>query len=200
MFRFSIKQWLAVIFISFLVGIATFFYLKSKYFSPIVTESTTVMLERMRTVAKLTTVEGQFSEIHKGGEEYPIDFLGLFSKKILLRVTATVSCGYNIEKMKIHIDSSGHTVTLTEIPPPEVLSIDHDLDYYDVSEGTFNSFSTDEFNKINKAAKDKIEFNPAIPKLLEQAAKQKDDYIHMMELALKGVGWKLVIPNQSLKR
>jgi hypothetical protein len=197
MFKFSIKQWLAVLIIVLASMVGMYYYLKAKIFTPIVTESTTVMLERMRTVTKLTTVEGQFSEIYQGGEEYPIDFLGLFSKKILVRVTATVACGYDFEKMNIKIDSTNHVVTISDFPKPQVLSVDHDLDYYDVKEGTFNSFTPEEYNKINKGAKDKIEFNPAIPKLLLQSEKQKDDYLRMMDIALKSVGWKLVLTSPN---
>lgn len=193
MFSFNIKQLFAVLLIVMASMIGMYYFLKAKVFTPVVTESTTVMLERMRMVTKLTTVEGQFSEIYQGGEEYPIDFLGLFSKKILVRVTATVACGYDFEKMNIKIDSSNHSVTISDFPKPQVLSVDHDLDYYDVKEGTFNSFTAEEYNKINRGAKDKIEFNPAIPKLLAQAEKQKNDYISMMDIALKGVGWKLIV-------
>ncbi|MBK9982670.1 MAG: DUF4230 domain-containing protein [Saprospiraceae bacterium] len=43
---------------------------------------------------------------------------------------------------------------ISGMPPAEILSVDHDLDYYDLSEGFFNSFSTEDYNKINADAKD----------------------------------------------
>jgi hypothetical protein len=40
--------------------------------------------------------------------------------------------------------------------PVELISLDHTLDYYDISEGTFNSFSAEDYNKINNDVKEHI--------------------------------------------
>lgn len=164
-------------------------------------ENTTIMLEKIKTVTKLISVEGQFSELFDYKESYDYDFLNLFSKKILLRVTAKVSVGYDFEKVNINVDSLNKTVTLNEIPQPEILSIDHNLDYYDISQGTFNKFTNEEYNMVNKKAKEFIASkakNNTI--LLQTAEKQKLDYLKMMEMALQSAGWTLIVkhPTQIL--
>jgi lipopolysaccharide export LptBFGC system permease protein LptF len=193
MFRFSIKQWVSVFLLMGVVLLGLWWWLKSSVFSPIQTENTTIMLEKMKTVTKLISVQGQFSELYDHKEEFEYDYFGLFSKKIILRVTATVSVGYDFEKMQMDIDSTKRTVTLKAIPKPSLLAIDHDLDYYDITEGTFNEFTPAEYNTINKKAKEKIADNPAMSQLLVKAESQKTQYLSMMDIALKSAGWKLIV-------
>ena len=147
-------------------------------------------------MTKLISVEGQFSELYSYKESYEYDFFNLFSKKIILRVNAKVSVGYDFENVNLSIDSLTKTVTLNELPSPEILSIDHNLDYYDISEGTFNSFTPEELNNMNKKGKDFIASKAKTTQILQKAEVQKQDYIKMMEMALKSGGWKLVIKSQ----
>lgn len=197
MIRFGIKQILLSAMIALGIGLAMWYYMKNHMFKAQQAESSTLVLEKIKTVTKLITVEGQFSELYNYKESYEYDFFNLFSKKIILRVTAKVSVGYDFEKVNITVDSLTKTVTLNEIPHPEILSIDHDLDYYDISEGTFNSFSVEEYNMINKKAKQLIATKAKNTPLLEEAEKQKTEYIKMMDMALKSGGWQLVIKNSQ---
>ncbi|MFZ1705479.1 MAG: DUF4230 domain-containing protein [Saprospiraceae bacterium] len=169
------------------------FGFKSNLFSPIERVQATVMLEKVKMVTKLVSVEGHFSEIFEKKEMYEYDFFELFSKKILVRVKAKVSIGYNFQSLNITVDSLKNTVYLNEFPEPEIISIDHDLDYYDIQEGTFNSFSSEEFNVIHKEAKNIILKKTHESDLLQQAQKQKQVYIEMLTMALHSMGWKFVV-------
>jgi Protein of unknown function (DUF4230) len=192
MLRFT-TQWLFILITGILLCIIAWMYTKSQMFEARKVENTTIVLEKIKKVTKLISVEGQFSELYNYKESYDYDFFNLFSKKILLRVNAKVSVGYDFEKVNISIDSLNKTLTLNEMPQPEILSIDHDLDYYDISEGTFNSFTNDEYNMINKKAKELIITKAKNTSLLSTAEAQKKEYISLMEMALQSAGWKLVV-------
>lgn len=178
------------------LGMGLLYFMKTGFLNANKTESTTIMLEKIKTVTKLISVEGQFSELYNYKESYDYDFFNLFSKKIILRVTAKVSVGYDFEKVNISIDSLTKTVTLNELPNAEILSIDHDIDYYDISEGTFASFTAEEYNTIQRKAKELIANKAKNTQLIETAEKQKEEYIKMMEMALKSGGWKLIIKDK----
>jgi len=126
-------------------------------------ESSQVLLERMKAVAKVVAVEGYFSEIYTHEDYYNFD-LSPFRKKALLRVKAKVSVGYDLEGMKIDADDATKVISISSIPDPKILSIDHDVDYYDIQEGTFNSFTEKEFTELNRRAK----------KFIEEKAKSDD--------------------------
>ena len=119
--------------------------------------------------------------------------LNVFRKKALLRVKAKVSVGYDLEKLKITTLPEKKTIVLSEIPPPELLSIDHELDYYDVQEGIFNSFTSQDYNKLNANAKDFVRQKAQESQLFEQASLQKNKLYEMIRLMVESVGWQLKI-------
>jgi hypothetical protein len=171
--------------------------MKNHYFEAIKAENTTIVLEKIKTVTKLISVEGQFSELYNYKESYDYDFFNLFSKKIILRVNAKVSVGYDFEKINISVDSLSKIVTFNELPQAEILSIDHDIDYYDISEGTFSSFTPEEYNAIQKKAKNLIAEKAKNTPLIAEAEKQKAEYLKMIDMALTSAGWKLIIKGQN---
>ncbi|MBK9982671.1 MAG: DUF4230 domain-containing protein [Saprospiraceae bacterium] len=91
----------------FLAAAALFlaFQLGSKFSFPKQRRLRTVLyfLEKIRTVCKLVTAEGEFSEIYsyKESKWFDVSFL---SKKALIRVKAKVSVGYDLSKIKVEPD------------------------------------------------------------------------------------------------
>ena len=162
----------------------------------VVQESGVVLLERIKQVAKLVTVEGYFSEIYDYQDYYGYD-LSLFRKKALIRVKAKVSVGYDLEKMKVTADTPTKTIRLSGIPAAEILSIDHDLDYYDVQEGFFNEFSTEDYDKLNAAAKEFIRKKALESDLVKSAATQRNNLIETMKFMTESTGWKLEVEGMA---
>lgn len=189
----AFKFYITVLLIAFLAAGLTWFYMTKKMFNSLSSENTTLVLEKMRTVTKLIAVEGNFSQLYHHKTFYDYDFFNLFQKKIILRVTAKVSVGYDFEHINMTLDSLSKTVTLNEWPKPEILSIDHDLDYFDIQEGAFTSFSPQEYTQISKNAKKIIEDKALTTSLFNKAEEQKKNYIDMLDMALKSAGWKLII-------
>lgn len=105
MIRTFVKQYLILGIIFIALGIGMWYFMKTQLFEAQKAENTTLILEKIKTVTKLITVEGQFSELYNHKEYYEYDFFNLFTKKILLRVTAKVSVGYDFEKVNLSIDS-----------------------------------------------------------------------------------------------
>ncbi|HRG42282.1 MAG TPA: DUF4230 domain-containing protein [Saprospiraceae bacterium] len=197
MIRSLIKQYVVFGLLLIAISAGMWFYMKNHYFEAIKAENTTIVLEKIKTVTKLISVEGQFSELYNYKESYDYDFFNLFSKKIILRVNAKVSVGYDFEKINISVDSLSKTVTFNELPQAEILSIDHDIDYYDISEGTFSSFTPEEYNAIQKKAKNLIADKAKNTPLIAEAEKQKAEYLKMIDMALTSAGWKLIIKGQN---
>jgi hypothetical protein len=184
--------YIIVIIIVFLLGVlATKWWLdKSNVHSK---EDTQVIIEKMKNVLKLVTVEGNFSEVY----EYK-DFIGydlsFFRKKALIRVKAKVSAGVDLENMKIEVTNGDKTIHIANFPTEaKILSIDHNLDYYDISEGTFNSFEAEDYNKMNQKAKDVIAEQALKSNLLPNALKQSQELINVIKTMGEGAGYKVVI-------
>ncbi len=180
--------------LAFLIGA----WLSWRYFSsgPKSVEDSSVLLEKIQAVAKLSTVEGTFSEIYNYSE-YQGYFTFFWDKKVLVRVRATVSAGYNLEHLNVEADPVTKTIRMSGLPKPEILSIDHTLDYYDISEGIFSSFSPEDYTRINQRAKDLIRDNALKSSLLTQADEQGAKMLDLIRFMVEGAGWQLEISGQE---
>ena len=184
-----------LVFAAFLLGgWLSWRYLSSQGTKPL--EESTVLLEKIEAVAKLSTVEGTFSEIYNYSE-YQGYFTFFWDKKVLVRVRATVSAGYDLEKLNITADSATKTIRMSGLPKPQILSIDHTLDYYDISEGLFTSFSPEDYTRINQRAKDLIRDSALRSNLLTEADIQGAKMLDLMRFMIEGAGWKLQVAGQE---
>lgn len=153
-------------------------------------EQSQVLLERIENVAKLITVEGYFSEIYDYQDYWRFDWLP-FQKKALLRVKAKVSVGYDFSKMRIEVRPEEKLLVLSDLPDPEILSIDHDIDYYDITEGVFNSFKESDYTAMNRNAKKIIEDQARKSDLMLSAEKQGVELLDLMRYMVESAGWRM---------
>ncbi len=180
------------------VGLLVFFITRSIY-EPAASEeqvSSTVLLERIRPVLKLVTVEGDFNEVYTYRDaQATFDWLKQFApfqKKAMLRVQATVSVGYDLEGLDLQLDEASHTVKLNGMRVPEVLAIDHDLDYYDLEAGTFNPFTAQDHTRMEAEAKNLIKRRVAESGLFRVAADRKQEVIKVLRAMVESSGWTFV--------
>ncbi len=158
-------------------------------------EEATVLLERIETVSKLITVEGYFSEIYNYTELQSYFGNALFGKKAMVKVRAKVSVGYDMENVKWTAIPENKVIRVEGLPEPEILSIDHTLDYYDLSEGYldyfFDRFSEEDYNQINENAKTIIQQKAEESDLLKEAAQAGLERLDLIRFLVEGAGWTL---------
>lgn len=176
------------------IGMASGWYLskKSENSSKNVENKQTILLEQIKKVTKLTTVEGKLTEIYsyKDYKNYDWSFL---RKQALIRVTAIISVGYDFDKLKFEINHQQKSINFSHIPRPEILYIDHTLDYYDIREGVFNSFSPEDFNRINRDAKEYIRSVAQNSTLMKAAEENKTEFLDMMRWIAQSMGYELTV-------
>lgn len=161
--------------------------------------SSEVILNRIKEVSKLVTVEGYFSEMYNYKNYYNLEW-SMFTKKALVRVKAKVSMGVDLNKVNIKLDNVNKVISMDRLPEPEIISLDHDIDYYDITEGTFNSFTPEDFNKINSDAKDYIRKVAIQSELPARAKLQSQKSIETIKLIAESAGWTVKISQpQSIK-
>ena len=175
--------------------IGSFLYFKScgsSSTSKVHSESATILLNRIEKVAKLITVEGYFSEVYKYKDYYKYD-IGLLRKEALLRIKAKVSVGYDLSGLDIVVDESNKSVVMVFPDSVQILSIDHDLDYYDLSEGTFNTFDEEDYNKLEDNAKEFIRQKALDSDLMDTAGTQLNDMVDIIRALVTGSGYTLQV-------
>ena len=151
-----------------------------------------MLLEKIQAVTKLITVEGQFSEVYNYSE-YQGYFSMFWDKKVLVRVRATVSAGYDLNHLNLEADPQTKVMRMSALPEPQILSIDHTLDYYDISEGLFASFTPEDYNRINQRAKDLIRDQALKSSLMPAARDQAAKMLDLIRFMVESAGWRLDI-------
>lgn len=185
----------------FIIGLLTLIILGMIYFqskSIFKTEeqvSSDVLLEEVAKVFKLVAVEGHVSEIYdyKQYRYWDVSFL---RKQALIRVKAKVSVGYDFEEFEFVVDETNRKVILKDFPDPEILAVDHDLDYYNIQEGVFNSFSASEMSGLNKKAKEHIVNVIKQGDLFAEAELQKESLMDLLESIFSKTGWQLELSKE----
>ncbi len=183
----------------FFVGVlGTYQWLKGSTIS--IEEKSSVLLEKIQSVTKLVSVEGHFSEIYEHESIWeplahnplviPL-FSPSFKKKALIIVKAKVSVGYDLEKMELEVDHSQRKIIIRNIPEPEIIALDHDLEYYDIQESTFNNFSKEELTVLNKNAKDFIRKEAEKSDLFPKAEEQGKRMIEIIEFMVSEAGFEV---------
>lgn len=155
-------------------------------------QQSTILLEKIRSVCKLVSVEGDFAEIFHY-ENTKDSFMNLFTskKKALIVIKAKAHIGYDLGKLDLRADTERKRVILENFPQPEVLSIEPDIQFYDIRNGIFNSFSPTDLTKVNQEAKKLIREKIPESGLMETARKEALQAVLLVEKIVETIGWKL---------
>ncbi len=169
-----------------------FSFFSRKKNKELTTHQSTVLLEKIKSVCKLISIEGDFAEIYKY-ENTRERFLSLVSskKKALIVIKAKAQIGYDLKKILMHADDVKKKIILTSFPEPEVLSIQPELDFYDIKNGMFNSFTPDDLTTLNQEAKKHILEKIPESGLMETARKEGLHTVLIIEKIVETIGWEL---------
>lgn len=157
------------------------------------TESQSViLLDKIKKVTKLITVEGDFSEIYHH-EDKQHKFLGLLSskKKAIILISAKTHIGFDFRKIKMEANTKNKTIKLSNFPKPEVLSVEPNIRFYDIQDGFLNKFNSEDLTQVNQAAKEHVLQKIPESNLMQVANNEALDAILLMQNLVETIGWKL---------
>ena len=158
----------------------------------------TVLLERVREVCQLVTVEGTFTELYNETNikevtlYLPIPTYWEFSKKALLEVKGRVLVGYDMEQVTIKIDSAAGQIVLSNLPQPSILAVDHEIAYRNLEESFFNGFTPEDYTQLNRNAKAVLTEKAQEAGLLEKAAAEGNAMLDAIRFMAESVGWEAI--------
>ena len=159
---------------------------------------TNLIQQQIKNVGKLVVTEGHFAEVitYKDQKKYLGNLLS-FEKKALVIVNADVMVGFDLSKIQYDIDTKNKVVTIIGIPKEEI-KIAPDLKYYDVEQSTLNSFSGDDYNKINKIVKANLNKKIEASSLKTNAKNRLISELSKILILTNSMGWKLKYNNEVM--
>lgn len=183
--------------VAFLAGMFLSSNFGFSFFKPKTTERTdsVIVLEQIKKVAKLITVEGFYSETYdfNVNEDW---WISAFKKNIQLQINAKVSIGYDLEDMNFQHFPDSNLLVITIPDTPRILSVDPDIVYTRKYEGVFNTFTKEELTKMNSVAK-KLITKKAMENtsLMETAEEQGKEVLKLIEIIARDAGWEVKYVN-----
>lgn len=185
-----------LLFIGLAVGAVAAYFIFSRFNgnkrSGKTSEQSVILMEKIRSVCKFITVEGDFSEIYHY-ENVKEKWFSLITgkKKALILIEAKAHIGFDLTQIKMEANAKKKIISLTNFPKPKLLSIDTDFKYYDKKDGWANPFTASDLTEVNKAAKQHIVDKIPSSGLLEEASRQALETIKLMETLVETINWKM---------
>jgi predicted SPOUT superfamily RNA methylase MTH1 len=158
----------------------------------VIHRQSTVLVEKIKSVYKLISVEGDFAEIYRY-EQTKDQLLSLFKtkKKALVIVNARIQIGYDLTKIMMHADEDRKKIILKNFPEPEVLALTPEMEFYDIRNDLFYAFTPDDLTQITKEAKQHLLNKIPESGLMDQARKEALEAVLLIEKIVETIGWKL---------
>jgi hypothetical protein len=161
--------------------------------------NTNLIQQQILNVGKLVVTEGHFSEVltYKNQQKYLMDMVS-FEKKALIVVNANVTVAYDLHKMKYNIDEKNKTITILNIPKEEI-TINPDIQFYDVEQSKLNPFTGDDYNKINKSVKANLAKKIDKSSLKTNAQNRLISELSKILILTNSMGWKLQYNGKTIE-
>jgi len=179
--------------IGLLLGaLAMWYYNRTKPSTKANEKDALILIEKIKTVCKLITVEGDFAEIYHY-QDTKEHFLNLFKskKKAIILINAKAHIGFDLSQIKLQSNPKTNTIILSHFPEPTVLSIASHVRYYDKTDGLFNKFAADDLTDLHREANNFITQKIPESGLLTLAKKEALESILMIEGIVQTIGWQL---------
>lgn len=161
--------------------------------------NTNLIQQQIVNVGKLIVTEGHFSEVvtYKNSNKYLLDMLS-FEKKALIVVNANVTVAYDLHKMKYEIDEKNKVIKIVSIPKEEI-TINPDIQYYNVEQSQLNAFTGDDYNKINKSVKENLAKKIEKSSLKTNAQNRLISELSKILILTNSMGWKLQYDGKEIQ-
>ena len=163
-------------------------------------EASALIEQQVKNVGKLVVTEGNFSQVFTY-EDSKKFYLDIFSarKKALIVVNAKVSIAYDLRQLQTEVDTENKVITIKNIPKEEI-SINPDIEYYDVSQDYLNQFEAKDYNKIKKRIDQLIEKKIEASDIKQNAKNRLISELSNIYILTRSLGWTLKYEDRIIEK
>ncbi|HEY9183907.1 MAG TPA: DUF4230 domain-containing protein [Salegentibacter sp.] len=158
---------------------------------------TSLIQEQIKNVGKLVVTEGTFSQVYSYKDSRKF-YLDIFSaqKKALIVVNAKATVAYDLGKLETEIDEENKIVRILSIPEEEI-TINPEIQYYDVTQDYLNQFKAEDHNKIRKRIEASIREKVDSSTLKTNAKNRLISELQKIYILTSTMGWTLEYKGQD---
>lgn len=166
-----------------------------------VLEANTALIQKeLKNVGKLIVTEGSYAQVYSYNDSKKFYFDVLSArKKALIVVNAKANIAYDLSKVKTEIDEKNKIVRITNIPEPE-LSINPNIQYYDMQQDYLNQFSANDYNKIKKRIEKSLREKIEASELRTNAENRLISELQKIYILTNSMGWTLEYNGNTIEK
>ncbi len=159
---------------------------------------TSLLQKEINNVGKLIVTEGNFSQVFTYNDSKKIYF-DIFSseKKAIVIINAKVTVAYDLSKINTQIIPDSKKVVIANIPDSEI-TINPDIEYYDMQQDYLNRFTATDFNTIKTRVNEAINLEIQKSNLIKNAQNRLLSELQKLFILTRSMGWTLVYNNQTI--
>ena len=154
-------------------------------------EHSALIEKTLKNVGKLVVTEGEYAEVftYEDSKEFYLDILTA-TKKALVVANAKATISYDLSQVETRIDSETKTVYIIKIPEPE-LTINPNLQYYDIQQDLLNPFGAEDYNVIKSRVMNTLKEKIEVSSLYTNAENRLITELHKIYILTNSLGWTL---------
>ncbi|MDP2686272.1 MAG: DUF4230 domain-containing protein [Aequorivita sp.] len=155
-------------------------------------EANSALIQKeLKNVGKLIVTEGSYAQVFSYNDSKDLLY-GMFDarKKALIVVNAKATIAYDLSQVNTEVDETTKTVTITNIPEPE-LSINPNIQYYDVTQDYLNQFTATDYNKIKSRIEKSLRKKIEQSELRTNAENRLISELQKIYILTNSMGWTL---------
>ncbi len=154
-------------------------------------ENSSLIQKQLKNVGKLIVTEGNYAQVLTFSDtEKLFGFLDA-KKKAIVVVNATATISYDLSLITSEISEENKTVTITHIPEPE-LTINPNIEYYDVTQDYLNQFEASDYNKIKQRVEASLRKKIEASDLQKNAQNRLISELQKIYILTSSMGWTLI--------
>ena len=154
-------------------------------------EHSALIEKTLKNVGKLVVTEGEYAEVftYEDSKEFYLDILTA-TKKALVVANAKATISYDLSQVETRIDSETKTVYIIKVPEPE-LTINPNLEYYDIQQDLLNPFGAEDYNVIKSRVMNTLKEKIEVSSLYTNAENRLITELHKIYILTNSLGWTL---------
>lgn len=160
--------------------------------------NTALIQKQLENVGKLIVTEGNYAQVftYEDSKQFYMDLFSA-NKRALVVVNAEASIAYDLSQIKTEVDEANKTVIITNIPQPE-LSINPNIQYYDVQQDYFNRFEASDYNKIKDTIEASLRKKIEASELVTNAQNRLISELQKIYILTNSMDWVLQYKERSI--
>jgi len=179
-------------FLSFVFGCFVTYIFLTKEEQKNEVKQSQIVVEQIKSLKKLIVTEGIFSDTftYKDTKNYMYDMFQ-FEKETVAIINAKVQVSYDLSLLEVEIDEGNKTLFIKKIPEP-VLEIIPNIRYFNMRQSTFNTFSGEDFNKLQKEAIKRISETSESINIKKRAKEDLFKELNKIYILTDALDWKII--------